>query len=75
MHIPIEDICRMVAVQLGLRNVAPGDDLIRDLGAESADVMNLVANLEDRYGIEIAEDELADLRTAADFHRRIQPTS
>lgn len=62
----IDDIRDLVALQLGLRSVAAGDRLIEDLGAESADVVNLVAAVEDKYGIEIAEEEIADLRTVGD---------
>ena len=47
---------RSVALQLGARTVQPGDRLIEELGAESADVLNLVATLEDRYQIEIDEE-------------------
>jgi acyl carrier protein len=49
--------------------VAAEDRLLEDLGARSLDQVNVVAALEDRYGIEIGEDELPDLRTVADLHR------
>ncbi len=62
----IEEIQRLVALQLGKRRVAAGDRLVEDLGAESIDLVNLVATVEDRYGIEVAEEELATLRTVAD---------
>ena len=58
----------LVALQLGARVVEAGDRLIEDLGAESADLLNLVATLEDRYGIEIGEEEVAELSTVADVH-------
>ncbi len=64
----IEEIQKLVALQLGKRRVAAGDRLVEDLGAESIDLVNLVATVEDRYGIEVAEEELAELRTVADVH-------
>ncbi len=64
----IEEIQKLVALQLGKRRVAAGDRLVEDLGAESIDLVNLVATVEDRYDIEIAEEELAELRTVADVH-------
>lgn len=64
----LEEIQRLVALQLGKRRVAAGDRLVEDLGAESIDLVNLVATVEDRYGIEVAEEELAELRTVADVH-------
>ncbi len=60
------EILDLVALQLGARTVETGDRLVEELGAESADVLNLVATLEDRYGIEIDEEEIPGLATVAD---------
>ena len=67
-----QEIVDLVALQLGARTVAPGDRLVEELGAESADVLNLVATLEDRYGIEIDEEEIPRLATVADVHRLVE---
>jgi len=70
------EIVELVALQLGVAEVRLDDRLAEDLGAESADVMNLVATLEDRYRIEVEEEELAELRTVRDLHalaRRERP--
>ena len=64
----IEEIQKLVALQLGKRRVAAGDRLVEDLGAESIDLVSLVATLEDRYGVTVADEELAALRTVADVH-------
>ncbi len=69
--VTIDDIRSMVCLQLGLARVGESDDLVSDLGAESADLVNLVAALEDRYDIVVAEHELADLRTVKDLFRRV----
>ena len=61
-----EQVLEMVALQLGRDTVAATDHLVEELGAESADVLNLVANLEDRYDIEIAEEEVPELETVRD---------
>jgi len=71
MTVTIDDVREMVGLQLGRREVGADDELVADLGAESADVVNLIANLEERYGVEIGEEELPDLRTARDLYRRI----
>ena len=60
-------LIKMVSIQLGRRNVSAGDRLIEDLGAESADLINLAAAIEDRFGIYLEEEELAELRTVADL--------
>jgi acyl carrier protein len=65
----VKEVQDLVAVQLGRRRVAAEDRLLEDLGARSLDQVNVVAALEDRYGIEIGEHELPDLRTVADLHR------
>lgn len=68
MDVKIEDIENLVAVQLGRRRVTASDRIIEDLGAESLDVVNIVAALEDRYQIVIEEVELPDLVTVADLY-------
>ena len=69
MTVGVKEVQDLVAVQLGRRRVAAEDRLLEDLGARSLDQVNVVAALEDRYGIEIGEHELPDLRTVADLHR------
>ena len=66
------EISDLVALQLGAGTVEPGDRLIEELGAESADVLNLVATLEDRYGIEIDEEEIPSLSTVADVRELVE---
>ena len=66
-----QEIADLVALQLGTRTVNPGDRLVEELGAESADVLNLVATLEDRYDIEIDEEEIPELSTVADVHQLV----
>lgn len=72
MTVTIDEIRELVSLQLGVREVGADDELARDLGAESADVANLVATLEDRYGLTIEEEEIADLKTVRDLHRRVE---
>jgi acyl carrier protein len=71
MAVTIDDVLSLVAVQLGRKRVAAEDRLVEDLGAESLDLVNIVAALEDLCGIDIPEEEIADLRTVADLHARV----
>jgi acyl carrier protein len=71
MAVTIDDVLSLVAVQLGRKRVAAEDRLVEDLGAESLDQVNIVAALEDLCGIDIPEEEIADLRTVADHHARV----
>jgi acyl carrier protein len=63
-----QEVARMVAVQLGRRQVRLEDHLVEDLGASSLDIVNLTVAIEDRYRIAIREEEAATLRTVADVH-------
>ncbi len=72
MTVTLEEIRRLVAEELRLRSVAGDDLIIEDLGAESIDVMNIVAAIEERYGVSIAESELPDLRSPAALFERIR---
>ena len=65
----LTDIQHMVGLQLGQSTVNPEDRLYEDLGAESMDIVNLAVALEDRFGVFIPEEDLADLRTVQDVYR------
>lgn len=67
-EIRMEDIRRIVGLQLGARSVRETDRFLEDLAAESADVVNIVAVVEERYGIIITESELARLFTPSDLY-------
>ncbi len=67
MTASIEEIMTLVRLQLGLDKVEPEDELARDLGAVSADIVNIVVAIEDKYGIEVDETALARVRTVADL--------
>jgi len=65
--VSMDDIKRLVGLQLGKRNVKESDRFVEDLGAESADVANIVATVEEKYGITIKEAEIASIVTSADL--------
>jgi len=64
----LEDLCLLVGLLLGRAGVRAQDRLVEDLGAESADLVNLVATVEEKYQVELAEAEVARLHTVADLH-------
>ncbi len=65
MSITIEEVIRIISLQLGNRNVASEDRFLEDLGAESLDVMNIVIAIEDKYGVVIKDAEIPELQTPA----------
>jgi len=70
--VTMDDIKKLVGMQLGKRNVHEHDRFMEDLGAESADVANLVATVEEKYRITIKEAEIARLFTPADLFALLQ---
>ena len=50
---------------------APGHDLIADLAFDSLQIMETMAQLEDRFNVAISTDHLAGVRTVADVVARV----
>ena len=67
--VEVEEIAEIVCLQLGVDSAGPGDRLLEDLGAESADLLNLIVAVEDRYGIAIGEEDVAVVGTVEDLYR------
>lgn len=66
-NVSIGDIKKLVSLQLGVREFNDDSLLVEDLSAESADVANIVAALEEKYQITVTEPEIAKIRTPADL--------
>lgn len=64
----LDRIAEMVALQLGRASTSPDDDLYGDLGAESMDLMHIAIAIEDRFGVFIPEDALAQVATVRDLY-------
>jgi acyl carrier protein len=74
MLIELDDIAKTVGLVLGRRNVKPTDRIFEDLSAESADMLNLVATVEEKYGIAVDEACVPSIRTVADLHEVVRRT-
>jgi acyl carrier protein len=68
----IEDIKKLVATQLGVGSVNDSDRIVEDLGAESSDVANIIAAVEDKYKISVAEDTIKSIATVRDVFVVVQ---
>lgn len=68
----IDQLTSLVAAQLGLASVRASDLIVEDLGAESMDIVNIIASVEERFGIGIDEQALPDIRSVADLHDLIE---
>ncbi|HSM70220.1 MAG TPA: acyl carrier protein [Anaerolineales bacterium] len=66
-NVSMDEINKLVSLQLGARDVTADALLVEELGAESADVVNIIAVLEEKYQIVVRESEIANIRTPADL--------
>ena len=71
-EVTLEEITKLVARQLGIASAHPQQLLIEELGAESIDLVNIMAAVGDRYGVTIDETELTAVRTVADLYQLVQ---
>jgi acyl carrier protein len=71
----LEDLIDLTEIQFGKRAVSPQDHFINDLQAESLDMVNLVAAIEDRSGLVVPEEDLVRVQTVADLFQIISALS
>ena len=64
-----EKVRDMLAKQLNLKPeaITLESDVVKDLGADSLDVVELLVSLEDDYGISIPEDDIVNVKTVKDI--------
>jgi acyl carrier protein len=72
MTLDLADLQILVGLQLGIRNVDESAHLVEDLAAESADILNIVLAIEDKYQVSIDEAELSDVRSTSDLYALVQ---
>ncbi len=68
MAATIEEIKTLVRLQLGARKVSAEDRFMEDLGAESADLVNIIAAAEDKYQISFDETDISRIRTVQELY-------
>ena len=63
-----ETVVSMIAKQLKVDPAAitPESRLMEDLKADSANIMVMIMDLEDRFGITVEDDQIMKLRTVGD---------
>ena len=60
------------ALNLPIEKVVADAKIVDDLGADSLDVVELLSQLEDEFGITIGDDEVESLVTVADVAEAIE---
>ncbi len=63
-----EKLSKMLAEQLGIapEKITPEAEIIKDLGADSLDVVELMMSLEDEYGVTLPESDVEKIKTVQD---------
>ena len=69
-----EKVRAMLAKQLNLQEdkIKLESDIVKELGADSLDVVELLISLEDDYGISIPEEDIANVKTVKDIVEMIE---
>ena len=70
----LEKIQEMLAEALNIpvEKVTPDAKIVQDLGADSLDVVDMLSQLEDEYGIVIPDDEVENLVTVGDVAAQLE---
>ena len=69
-----EEVVKALAEQLNIpqEKIKLENDIVKDLGADSLDVVELLMTLEDSTGKTIPEDKVANLKTVSDVVNLLQ---
>ncbi len=69
-----EEVAKMLSEQLGVpqSKITENSEIVKDLGADSLDVVELLMALEDQTGKTIPEDKVSDLKTVGDVVKLIE---
>ena len=64
-----EKVKKVIIEQLNIteEECVPAAAFIDDLGADSLDIVELIMALEDNFGMDISDDDLAKIRTVQDI--------
>jgi acyl carrier protein len=53
-------------------SIKPDSHLVKDLGADSLDSVEIVMEIEDEFGVEIGDDALDDIQTVGQLAKAIE---
>lgn len=69
----VEKVRELIANQLGkkIEEVTEDKDIVKDLGADSLDAVEMIMTLEETYGITVSDEEGSNIKTVADIIKLI----
>ncbi len=62
----VVDLVAEVLVDVKKENIRMDYKIVEDLGAESQDIYDMIALLEDEFGLEITDEEVEKIQTVQD---------
>lgn len=62
----VVDLIAEVLVDVNKDNIQLDSKIVEDLGAESLDIYDMIALLEDEFGTEISDEEVEKIQTVQD---------
>jgi len=62
----VVDLISEVLVDVNKENIHLDSKIVEDLGAESLDIYDMIALLEDEFGMEITDEEVEKIQTVQD---------
>ena len=64
-----DKVVALLSEQLGIdkSRITPDSDIVKYLGADSLDVVQMLMSMEEEYGITVSEDDAANLKTVRDI--------
>jgi acyl carrier protein len=72
MTVTLADLKTLVGLQLGQSTIDETAHFLEELGAESADILNILLSVEDKYGIHIEDSEMSEVRSALDLYNLVK---
>ena len=67
-----DEVCRIAREELGMTQpLAPEAELLRDLHLDSIGITTLVVGLEDKFRVQLADEDALHVRTVADLVRLV----
>lgn len=62
-------VVSIIAEQLGIseESINISSDVVKDLGADSIDIVQLLMEMEDEFGVTVTEDDADRLKTVGDI--------
>ena len=69
-----DEVAKILSEQLGVAKskITLESDIVKDLGADSLDVVELLMNLEDNTGKTIPEDKVRNIKTVGDVVKLLE---